>query len=252
MGMLDGRTAGVPYTSIGRLGAILEGRFIHMIALSDNLWLFTYPQRRLGVDLRRNVTVIRLSSGRLVIHSTGPFSPGDVGIIQGLGTPGWLVEAMLQHDTYAKEGREAFPDVPFLAPMGFSEHVGFLTYPLIPPPPEWGTELEVLRVDGVENYEEHVCYHRESRTLIVADLVFNFGPDEPMWTELMLKAAVGSEHNPGMSRPFKYSIKDKDAFMKSMECMMDWDFDRVIVGHGDVLETAGKAKVSSMLRNAGY
>jgi len=223
-----------------------------MTQLAENLWLLTYPQKKLGVDLKRNVTIIRLDSGDLVIHSTGPFSEGDVGIIQGLGKPAWLVEAMMQHDTFAKEGREAFPGIPFLAPPGFSDHVGFETVPILPPPAAWGTELEVMHIDGVENYEEHVFFHGSSRTLIVADLVFNFGPDEPVWTELVLKAAIGSEHNPGMSRPFRFAITDKAAFMHSMECLMDWDFERVIVGHGEPLEAAGKAKVSAMLRRAGY
>ena len=30
--------------------------------------------------------------------------------------------------------------------------------------------------------------------------------------------------------------------------MMDWDFDRVIVGHGDIIETGGKARVAAALQ----
>lgn len=223
-----------------------------MKALSQNLWLLTYPLRLLGVDMRRHVTVVRLDSGDLVIHSTGPFAPQDVKAIHTKGRPAWIVEAMLSHDTFSREGWSAFPEVPFLAPAGFSERVAFPVQPILPPPPEWSGQLEVLRVEGNEIYGEHVFFHPASRTLIVADLAFNFSDDEPFWTELLLKVAVGSEHCPGMARPFRHAITDESAFCDSMRAMMAWDFDRVIVGHGDIIETGGHAAIQRMLEHAGF
>ncbi len=58
------------------------------------------------------VTLIRLRSGKLVIHSTAPFTPEDVAAIRALGEPGWLLDGILRHDTFANEGREAFPGIP--------------------------------------------------------------------------------------------------------------------------------------------
>ena len=91
-------------------------------------------------------------SGELVIHSTGPFTPGDVAAILRLGKPGWLLDAMLRHDTFAKQGREAFPRIPFLAPEGFTEVVDFPTELLIPAPAAWGDELKVLRLEGIPEH----------------------------------------------------------------------------------------------------
>ncbi|HEX8309872.1 MAG TPA: hypothetical protein VF614_01055 [Chthoniobacteraceae bacterium] len=218
--------------------------------IAENLWLLAYPLSKLGMNLRRNVTIIRLSSGDLVIHSTGPFTSDDLAEISALGRPGWLVEAMLHHDTFAKEGRAAFPGIPYLAPPGFSELVDIPTEPIIPAPAAWGSELQVLPVPGMPGFDEHVFFHQLTRTLIVADLVFNFGPDEPVWTELMLKAVVGGKHEPGMGRPFKMGIKGEEAFNAAMEKMLRWDFDRVIVGHGDHIPTDGKQKVATMLADA--
>lgn len=221
-----------------------------MKALADNLWLLTYPLKLLGVDLRRNVTVIRLASGETVIHSTAPFDPTDVAKIRALGPTGWIVEAMRFHDTFSRHGHDIFPGVPFLAPTGFSGVVGFPTLPLCPAPAAWGDEVAVLRVAGNESYDEHVVLHRPSRTLIVADLAFNFPGDEPLWTELLVRAAVGHHHHPGMSRPFRQAVSDEASFRRSMDAMMEWDFDRVIVGHGDVIETGGKEKLALMLAHA--
>jgi hypothetical protein len=175
-----------------------------------------------------------------------------VAAITAHGHPAWLVEAMLSHDTFSLDGRLAFQNIPFLAPEGFAERVDFPVLPLLPPPEAWGNELEVLRVDGNKAYGEHVFFHSRSRTLVVADLAFNFGGDEPVWTGLLLKTAVGSSHAPGMSRPFKYAIDDEAAFRASMARMMAWDFDRVIVGHGDVIPSDGRARIGAMLQQAGF
>ena len=126
-----------------------------MQQLADNLWLLRYPLKLLGADLNRNVTVMRLGSGELVIHSTGPFTPDDVAAIRALGSPRWIMDVMARHDTFAKEGRAAFPEATYLAPEGFAETVGFPTRPLTSQP-EWGQEIEVMLLEGVPSMKEHV------------------------------------------------------------------------------------------------
>lgn len=223
-----------------------------MKSLAENLWMLVYPLPLLGADLRRTVTVIRLSSGELVIHSTGPFSADDAAAIRAVGRPAWLLDAMLRHDTFAAQGRAAFPGIPFLAPVGFSEIVKFPTEPLVPAPAAWGEEVEILRLAGVPGMEEHAVFHRPSRTLIVADLFFNFGVGAPLWTRFLMLGAVGFKHDPGMARSMRLTARDKPALKRSLDAMMAWDFDRVIVGHGDVIETGGKRRAAEALRRAGY
>lgn len=223
-----------------------------LLPLAENLWLLAYPLKLLGADLRRHVTLIRLRSGKLVIHSTAPFSPEDVAAIRALGEPGWLLDGILRHDTFAKEGREAFPGIPYLAPDGFSEVVGFPTEPIVPAPVEWDGELLALEIQGAPEARDTALLHIPSRTLILTELVFNFGGDEPLWTEMLLRVAVGGQHHPGMPRLVKAGVKDKSAFESSLATILGWDFDRVIVGHGDVIECDGKAKLREALAAAGF
>ena len=206
----------------------------------------------LGADLRRNVTLIRLRSGKMMIHSTARFTPDDVAPIRALGEPGWLLDGILRHDTFAKEGREAFPGIPSLAPGGFSEVVGFATTPFVPAPVEWDGELKAMEIQGAPEARDTALLHIPSRTIILTELVFNFGPDESVWTKLLLHIAVGADHNPGMPRPMKSGIKNKSAFRKSLAEILSWDFDRVIVGHGDVMERDGNAKLHTVLAAAGF
>jgi hypothetical protein len=222
-----------------------------MRQLADNLWIKSYPLKVLGTDHGRTVTLLRLRSGKVVVHSMAPFSSADVTEIRTLGDIGWLAEAMLLHDTYAREGRAAFPDGPFLAPPGFGEIVGFPTQPLLPAPAEWHGDIEVIEVAGIPKLKEHAFLHLPTRTLIVADLIFSFRADESGWNRVFHRYIAGFKRYPGMSRIFRFCIQDRAAFRASIDRIMAADFDRIIVGHGEVIEQDGKALLARALADAG-
>jgi hypothetical protein len=217
-----------------------------MQRLAENFWLRRYPLKLFGADLHRNVSLIRLGSGEVVVHSTAPFGRAEVAEIHELGRVRWVLDAMLDHDTFARAGREAFPQAYFLGPDGFSEKVGFPCAPILPPPTEWGEELQVLRIEGLPSFSEHVFYHQSSRTLVVADLIVNFEDVPNLWMKAMLLAGIGSKHCPGASRRLKMSIRDRAAFRASIGKMMAWDFERVVVGHGEPLVDDARKRVERM------
>jgi hypothetical protein len=221
-----------------------------MMQLADNLWIKRYPLSVLGTDHGRTVTILRLLSGKVIVHSMAPFSRKDLSEIRCLGEPMWLVEAMMLHDTYAREGRAAFPDAIFLAPLGFSNVVDFPTSRLVPPPEEWVNEIEVIELRGAPRLQEHLFIQRPSRTLIVADLVFNFRQDERGWNRLFHRYIAGIKRYPGMSRIFRLCISDREAFQASLHRILESDFDRVIVGHGEVIESDGKVALRRALVDA--
>jgi hypothetical protein len=99
---------------------------------------------------------------------------------------------------------------------------------------------------------EHVFLHRPTRTLIVADLVFNFGPKSSRLTRSLFRWGGGIRAFPGVSRYFRFSIRDRAAFARSVQQMMQWDFDRIIVGHGDIIESSGKNKLAAALAAAAF
>ncbi len=221
-----------------------------MEALAENIWLLRYPLKLLGVEVGRSVTILRLANSQLLIHSTGPFTDEDATAIRQLGQPAWLVDAMLRHDTFSREGLTAFPGIPYLGPEGLAEAVAYPTQPLIPPPPEWAGQVEVLELQGVPSMRETVMLHVASRTLIVADLAMNFPNDQLAWQELLLELAVGKHHAPGISRSFTMLVKDKSALRESIARMMTWDFDRLIVGHGRPIMHGAKARIAEALAEA--
>ena len=48
------------------------------------------------------------------------------------------------------------------------------------------------------------------------------------------------------------AVKDKAAFQRSVEALTKWDYDRIIVGHGEIVETDGKRQLTGALKAAGF
>jgi Domain of unknown function (DUF4336) len=216
--------------------------------IGQNIWLLRYPFSLLGVSMGRNVTVMRLGGGELIIHSTAAFTAEDVAAIRVLGKPGWLVEATLFHDTVAEQGRRAFPALPYLAPEAFAKSTGLDTYPLDEIlPAAWGDEIAVLKLEGIPKLQEIAMLHRRSRTLIVADLVFNWGPTTSWWESFVRRRMMGITRFPAMSRLFRMNIRNHPAFSKSIDTMLSWDFDRLVVAHGEVIASGAKQALAEAL-----
>lgn len=218
--------------------------------IAENMWELTYPLSLIGAQLGRRVTILRLQSGKLLIHSTGPFTAADVRAIKTLGAPAWLADVTLNHDTFSDLGRAAFPEIPYGLPDDFI-HVDGERFSLNHPPAEWRDEIQVIEIAGMPRVREYAFYHRPSRTLIVADLVFNFEQCST-WTRQFFRWAGGIKEYPGMSRLFASLISDKPAFTRSLQQIFQCEFDRLIVAHGAIIQTNAKQRLANALKTRGF
>jgi hypothetical protein len=92
-------------------------------------------------------------------------------------------------------------------------------------------------------YENEVAFfHRASRTLLLCDLAFNFGPRSAAPVRLIMRL-LRSYGRFGPSTLDPLLIRDRRAARQSLERILAWDFDRVVVAHGDVLERGGREAI---------
>jgi hypothetical protein len=92
----------------------------------------------------------------------------------------------------------------------------------------------------VPGFNEVVFFHRRTRSLILADLALNVGAPGT-WAEKFFYSLAGVWGRFGPARAFRASIKDRAALRASLDHILGWDFDRVIVGHGKNIESGGPA-----------
>lgn len=208
--------------------------------IAPDVLLMSFPWRVLGIDFRRTVALLRLSDGRVVVHSSAKFTDEDIAAIRRFGEPAWLVDATLMHDTFAKEGGARLSGIPYLAPKGFTKRSGVPTESLWPPPAAWVAEIDVLKIDGVRT-NEHALYHRRSRTLVVADLFFSFPVETRGWPRFFVQHFMRLPRLFGISVFYRrLIIENKPAFARSMEALLHLDCDRLIVAHWKPIETEAK------------
>jgi hypothetical protein len=216
--------------------------------LSDEVALLQFPLRALGIDFGRNTTLLRLRDGRVIVHSSGPFRDEDVADMRRFGEPAWLLDATLAHDTFAKEARHALPNVPYFAPEGFAKASGVATRLLTAPPPEWLDQVDVLPLDGLRLTHEHAFFHRASRTLVLADLLFHFSSHIQGWPRFFVRHLMGLPQLVGISAFFRMLIRDKAALASSMRAVLEWNFGRIVVAHGAPVVDDAKSVLIEALR----
>jgi hypothetical protein len=214
-----------------------------MKPIAPELWVVETPLRFRGIEVGRRMTVVRLEDGALVIHSPAPLTARLREELTELGDVRFVVPASNMHGhLFMEQYREAFPEVElFSAPdldrkrkdLAFDGALGDA------PDPRWGEVLDQAAVFGHRFVTEIVFLHRPSRTLIVGDLCFTIGEGAPV----VMRALARAARSYGQLRPtpmFRLGLRDRAAARNSLDRILGWDFDRIIVGHGELVETGGK------------
>lgn len=115
---------------------------------------------------------------------------------------------------------------------------------------EFDSEFEYEYVHAHGN-KELVFNHKPTKTLIQADLIFNY-PSTEQFSKTGVSATSGiltkifgsltNTYGNGQKRFIWYAISagDRQGFAQSVNKIDKWDFDRIVPCHGDVIESGGK------------
>ncbi len=103
---------------------------------------------------------------------------------------------------------------------------------------------------AIDDLDEVVFLHPESKSLIVMDLVFNIKKPQGLLAPIVYRV-FDSYKKLSVSKMFARKIKDRAAFRASIEKVLAFDFDRLVMAHGDIVATNGKAKLREALSHRG-
>jgi hypothetical protein len=225
--------------------------------LAPNLWIVDQPDFSTGfAKIGTRMTVIKLASGGLFLHSPTKLDAETKRALDALGEVRAVVAPSRAHHLYVSDYIKEWPAAKLYGPPGLVGDIADFRARLgarrdlkldavlgDEPEDEWAGEIDQHLFKGAVQLNEVVFFHRSTRTVIFTDLVFNVPAD--FKEARIFYTLVGGRGTFGPHRLIKQAIRDRKAARESVAKILEWDFDRVIVTHGDVLESGGHAKFAA-------
>ena len=218
--------------------------------VAENLWIVdSGPMRVLGIiPLPLRMTVVRLGSGDVLLHSPTRY---DAGLHQALGEIGpvrHILAPSFAHWTKVEAWQRACPEaVTWAAPnlrkrapvkassVKLDRDLGEKA------PAEWAGEMGHVVVPGGGGFREVCLLHEPSRTLVLTDLVINLEPEKlPLlmrpWARL-----VGMTAPNGRAPIYLRALVKRggEPARQAARRLVEWGPERVIFSHGRWFERDG-------------
>lgn len=213
-----------------------------MRQISNDVWVAEQPLRFIGgVELGTRMTALRLRDGGLFLYSPVKLSDELQRALTEIGLPRYVVAPNRFHHLFVGEYRNAFPDIQLFAAPGLPEKRPDLRFDGVLPddaPEAWKDELDIEFFAGMPMMNEILVHHRASRSLLLCDLAFQYGPEAPWLTRTCFRL-VGAYDRFGPTVLEKLLIRDRAKARASLERILSWNFDRVILPHGKILDSGG-------------
>ena len=220
--------------------------------IDENLWVVEQPQSYLGLEVGTRMTVIRLSNNNLILISLVVIDAELQQQLDALGKVKYLIAPNLFHYLYLEQAQQLYPDAITIAPPGLADKQSSLTInkTFTQDKIEFDGELEHTLLSGFQVFippkarvvNEIAFYHPATKTLIITDSAFNFDRNFPLVTQLAARV-LGSY---GVLKPSwleKTAVKDKQQLQIAIERVLQWDFKRVIMAHGQIVDSQAKEKL---------
>lgn len=214
------------------------------VVVPDQIWEVKKDIKMLpGVRLPARMVVVRLDAERLALHSPVRIDEGLAAKLAEHGRVAVIIAPNNYHHLYLKQAAERYPEAEVWAAPGLTAKRQDMTLTNLLGPtaaPPWADALTPFFLAGGPKMDETVFIHRATRTLIVTDSYFNL-TSAPTFMSRLLFRMTGSLNKPGQSRIWRMVVKDKQAMGESTKRLLAEDFDRLVVAHGDTVETGAHA-----------
>lgn len=221
--------------------------------LDNNIWISEQPLKYWGLEVGARMTIIRLQTGELMVICPIQVSNMTIDEINEIGKVSFIIAPNLYHHLFVADFQAFYPQAKLLATPGLEIKRADLKLDgiLARYTPQFWDEVEylyfegfnVLDISGPTPLQEVVFFHRESQTLVLTDTAFNFDASFPWITQLVTRV-IGGYNKLGPSVLEKLVTKEKDKIENSIRRILCWDFKRIVMAHGSIVEHEAKKQLT--------
>ncbi len=219
--------------------------------IDKDIWVAEQSFRYFGLSVGTRMTVIRLANRELAVISPIQINDAIVTQLAQLGTVSHIIAPNLYHYLFAANFKNNYPKATFWATPGLEVKKPDLS--IDKKIDRDGKSLwdgleyiffdgfRTLALSGFDSLNESVFFHSVSRTLILTDTAFHFDDSFPLITQFTTRV-IGGYKSLSPSLLERIATTEKEKVRKSVEKVLSWDFERVIMAHGTIVEENGKEK----------
>jgi hypothetical protein len=217
--------------------------------LDRGIWVAEQPLRYLGLSVGTRMTVVELAERELAVISPVRADQALINQLTELGTVQHIIAPNLYHYLFAADFKALYPNATFWAAPGLDAKRPDLPIDRTIQP-EASSALRglesvlfegfrTLGFKGIDSLNECVFFHPSSRSLILTDAAFHFDESFPLMTQLATRV-MGGYKSLSPSVLERLASTDKQKVKQSVEQILSWDFQRVLMAHGSIIEQDGR------------
>lgn len=214
---------------------------------TNRIWYCDMPYRVAGAPMGHRMTIIRLDNHKLFIHSPVEITTSLQQQLSQLGEITYVVTPNKNHNIYLSDWWLTYPQAYFYAPPGLVYKRSDLTFDgalSSHTPSLWQGQLLQTVIRGSDSMEEIAFCDPQSRTLIVGDaLAWMVDSHHPLTFALAI--INGCYFHPAMPWYWRITFRNHTQLRQSIQEILTWPFDRIILSHGRVIDNNAKAYFSA-------
>jgi hypothetical protein len=219
--------------------------------IDKNIWVAEQPLKYFGLSVGTRMTVIALANQELVVISPIKVNDTIVNQLNDIGNVRHIIAPNLYHYLFAANFKALYPQAIFWATPGLEIKKPELLIDKVINTNKQNLlngidcllfdGFKTLSLAGFDSLNECVFLHTESKTLILTDTAFHFDDSFPLITQFAARL-IGGYKTLSPSLLEKIATEDKEKVKQAVQKVLTWDFDRVIMAHGSIIENGGKEK----------
>ncbi|WP_413111769.1 DUF4336 domain-containing protein [Thaumasiovibrio sp. DFM-14] len=194
-----------------------------------------------GTPIGTRMTVIKLANEQLFIHSPVELTTELQLSLSKLGQIAFIVTPNHRHHLFLAEWWLAYRDAYFFSPprlaqkrtdITFDDALGATTAT------QWKGELHQTLLRGNDLFEEVIFFDPQSKTLLLGDTLAWLHSRHPLTA--LVGLLNGCYTHPAMPYYLRHTFKNKRQLRQSIQEILSWPFERIILSHGQVIDSNAK------------
>lgn len=221
-------------------------------SIADGLWHATSDISMMGIHFPIRMTVIRLADDSLLLYSPIAINDALAKSIDEQGAVKHILAPATFHHVHVAATKARYPQARLYCVTTLDKKRKDIAWdevlsPGSPLPAAFEGTLDMAVMHAGSRLCEVDLLHIASRTLIVADLCMHIRHSSRWYSRMFLKM-VRVYGKLAQSLLWRISTQDKQRVAATARLITRWDFDRLVMAHGEIVETGAKERLPDVLK----